>query len=362
MKVKNVINVLLCGCFVLAFAVWCFFGPKQTYSESERRTLAKFPEVSWEAISSGKFAKGFEEYATDAFPMRDFWRSVKAYTRLGAFAQKDNNKLFLSDGHIGKLEYPMSQPMMDHAAELFTKVWRENFPDAKVYFAMIPDKNKEIADLKMDYDAFEKEMSAKLSFAENISISDLLTAEDYYFTDHHWRQEKIIDVAKRLAEQMGTKLPEKYMGKELDVKFYGTYAGQSAMNPDPDQMMVVYNEVISQLKAEGLNDYTGQFVPLPIYNQNKSEGKDPYELYLSGNQSLVKITNPANTSGKRLIVFRDSFGSAIAPLLAQGYSETILVDLRYIPSVAVHQYVDFRNADVLFLYSTMLLNNSLGMQ
>ena len=103
MKIKNIISVLLCGAFVLALAAWCFFGPKADYSESERRALAKLPDTSWENISSGKFASGFEEYATDVFPMRDLWRSIKAHTRLGLFAQKDNNDLFLKDGQIGTL-------------------------------------------------------------------------------------------------------------------------------------------------------------------------------------------------------------------------------------------------------------------
>ena len=58
MKIKNIISVLLCGCFILSFAAWCFFGPKQTYSESERRALAKFPEITWENISTGKFSNG----------------------------------------------------------------------------------------------------------------------------------------------------------------------------------------------------------------------------------------------------------------------------------------------------------------
>ena len=150
MKIKNILSVLLCGAFVFALSGWCFFGPKADYSESERRALTKFPEVTWKNISSGNFATDFEKYATDAFPLRDKWRTVKAYTRLGLFAQKDNNDLFVEDGHIGKLEYPLKPVMMDGAAELFTKVRDKNFPDAKVYFAMIPDKNRDLADLKME--------------------------------------------------------------------------------------------------------------------------------------------------------------------------------------------------------------------
>lgn len=362
MKIKNILSVLLCGVFVAALAAWCFFGPKAEYSESERRALAKFPEVTWENISSGKFATGFEEYATDAFPMRDAWRSLKAYTRLGLFAQKDNNDLYISQGHIGKLEYPVSQSMQDHAIDLFTKVWEENFPEADVYFAMIPDKNKDLADLKLDYDAFETYMHQQLPFAAPIKIGDLLTQDDYYYTDTHWRQDKITDVADRIAETMGTRLPGEYEAVELDVDFYGVYAGQSAMNPQPDTITVLTNETIEGLQVELLDMNTGAFKTSQVYDMKKADSRDPYELFLSGNQPLVKLTNPANPEGGRLIVFRDSFGSSIAPLLAQGYSEVILLDLRYLPSAFVGQLTDFENADVLFLYSTLLLNSSTGMK
>lgn len=362
MKIKNIISVLLCGAFVLALAAWCFFGPKADYSESERRALAKFPETTWENISSGKFASGFEEYATDAFPLRDLWRTVKAYTRLGLFAQKDNNDLFLKDGHIGKLEYPMKPNMMDYAANLFTKVRDENFPDAQVYFAMIPDKNKDLADLQLDYDLFEAQMHEKLPFATPIQISGLLSAEDYYDTDTHWRQDKITDVADRLAQAMGTELPKEYEPKELDVDFYGVYAGQSAMNPKPDTITVLTNDTIDGLQVQLLDLNTGSLKTSSVYDMEKANSRDPYELFLSGNQALVRITNPANTEGKRLIVFRDSFGSSITPLLAQGYSEVILLDLRYVNSAFVGKLVNFQNADVLFMYSTLLLNNSTGMK
>ncbi len=362
MKLKNILSVLLCGAFVLFLAAWCFFGPKQTYSESERRALAKFPEITWTNISSGKFAGGFEEYATDAFPLRDFWRSVKAYTRLGVFAQNDNNDLFLKDGHIGKLEYPMQPNMMDYVAELFTKVYEENFPNANVYFAMIPDKNMELADLKLDYAAFEKQMHEKLPFATPIQISDLLTADDYYYTDTHWRQEKITDVADRLAQTMGTELSGEYEQVQLDVDFYGVYAGQSAMNPKPDTITVLKNETIDGLKVQILDVNSGMLKDSAVYDMGKAESRDPYELFLSGNQPMVRITNPANPSGKRLVIFRDSFGSSITPLLAEGYSEIILLDLRYVNSSYVGKLVNFQNADVLFMYSTLLLNNSLSMK
>ena len=62
---------------------------------------------------------------------------------------------------------------------------------------------------------------------------------------------------------------------------------------------------------------------------------------------------------KNLILFRDSYGSSLAPLLASGYRTITLVDLRYLSSDQLDQYIDFEDQDVLFLYR---LNNSLSMR
>ena len=247
----------------------------------------------------------------------------------------------------------MNTAMLDHAISLFTQVKEKYLGDNPAYFALIPDKNKDLAQLKLDYPAFEKYMQEGLSFATPIFISDLLTPEDYYFTDTHWRQEKIIDVAQRLGSIMGAPVSGEYEKKVLENPFYGVYAGQSALSCDPDTIVYLTNDTIAGLQVEGAG---------AVYDMKKADSRDPYEMFLSGNQPVIKLTNPKNPQGKRLIMFRDSFGSSIAPLLAEGYSEITLVDLRYINSQLLDRFVDFENADVLFLYSTILLNNSLAMK
>ena len=73
---------------------------------------------------------------------------------------------------------------------------------------------------------------------------------------------------------------------------------------------------------------------------------------------MICLQNPADTSGRRLIIFRDSFASSLAPLLAEGYSEIVLADTRYISPSLLGDYIDFDGADILFIYSTSLLNSS----
>jgi hypothetical protein len=50
------------------------------------------------------------------------------------------------------------------------------------------------------------------------------------------------------------------------------------------------------------------------------------------------------------------------PLLAQGFSEITMVDLRYMNSALLEKMVDFSDAQVLFMYSANLLNNSTSMK
>ena len=57
------------------------------------------------------------------------------------------------------------------------------------------------------------------------------------------------------------------------------------------------------------------------------------------------------------MIFRDSFGSSIAPLLVQSYAKVTLVDIRYMRMEMLQRLIGFENQDVLFLYSTLVLNN-----
>ena len=87
-------------------------------------------------------------------------------------------------------------------------------------------------------------------------------------------------------------------------------------------------------------------------------GKDPYDLFLSGELSKVVIENPNAKTDKELVVFRDSYGRSLIPLLADDYAKITVVDIRYAHPMMLLADVNFEDQDVLFLYSTLVLNNS----
>lgn len=358
---KNIAIIVMTAAFLCGFMLWSILKPADAESVSERRSLASFPTLSAESVSSGEFMSDFEAYALDQFPLRDRFRSMKAFTVFYVFGQKDNNGIYLEDGYASKLEYPMDTSSIEHATERFRLVYDRYLADKEmgVYLSVIPDKNyfaaRQSGHPSIDYEAFIAAIRERMDFAMYIDVTDLLELSDYYRTDTHWRQERITDVAQRLAAEMGSSLSGEYAVNQVDTPFYGVYYGQSALPLPADTLYYLDNAYLSACEVY---DYeTGAY--LPVYDREKTAGKDPYEMFLSGPKSLLTIENPNARTEKELIVFRDSFGSSIAPLLAEGYQKITLVDIRYLSPEMLDRFITFANQDVLFLYSVSVLNNSI---
>ena len=227
-----------------------------------------------------------------------------------------------------------------------------------IYLSVIPDKSYYLASdseyLRMDYDKLFQLIQNNMTYAKYIDISHSLDITDYYKTDTHWREEKLIDTAKVLAKEMGVSLTSTYTTNTLDKPFYGVYYGQSALPLPSETIYYLTNDIIDNCIVTNYeNNTVGS-----IYDMKKANGKDPYEMYLSGPVSLITIENQSATSDKELIIFRDSFASSIAPLLTEAYSKITLVDIRYLRSDFLDKFIDFNHQDILFLYSSLVLNNS----
>ena len=356
---KEFIYSISVGVIFLSLSLTAWFKPSETFSNTERRQLAQFPELSVETITNGKFMAKFEDYTLDQFPFREEFRGFKSAAHKYVFLQSDNNGIYLADGHISKLDYPCSSKAKENAVEKFNSIYEKYIQgtDSKVYFSIIPDKNyflaKDNGYLSIDYDAFYKDMENTFDYMEYIEIRDLLTLDDYYYTDTHWRQEKIQDVAQRLSEKMGVVLKEKYETIELTTPFYGVYYGQLALPVNPDKIAYMTNPFFNDCVVY---DHEHQ-KEIPVYDLELATGRDPYEMFLSGSLSVITIENPNATTDMELVIFRDSFGSSIAPYFEEGYRKITLLDVRYLNQNMIGNFVEFNNQDVLFMYSSSVLNN-----
>ena len=345
---------------VLVLGAW--FGPMHDISDSERRKLAQLPEITAENILSGKFMTKFEDFTLDQFPLRDTFRQLKARFHYNVLRQGDNNDIYVADGFAAKLEYPLNETSLSSAMEKFQSIYETYLAgtNCNIFAAVVPDKGLYLAAPNgypaMDYEALFATAETSMNWAEFVDISDLLTVSDYYRTDTHWRQEQLLPVAKRICEAMGVSGfdVEELTKEAVERPFYGVYYGQAALPMEPETMYYLTGQVLENCTV--YNFETGKTTA--IYDMEKLQSRDLYDIYLSGAAALLEITNPAATTGRELVVFRDSFGSSLIPLLAKDYAKITVVDTRYIAPQLLKQYLQFDHQDVLFLYSTLILNSS----
>jgi len=370
---KDMIYSLFIGIIILGLSIICWLKPADVFSKAERRPLEQFPDASVKDVMDGEFMTDFESYTLDQFPFRDWFRSVKANTQKYVFGQTDNNGIYIVDGYISKMDANLSETALERSIKKFTSIYKTYMEDSdtKVYLSIIPDKNYFLAEengyLAYDYETLYEYMKDSLSQMTYIEIRDLLSIEDYYRTDSHWKQECILDVAARLKQEMsseGSKTNESslvakngddtaYKQITLDVPFYGVYYGQAALSVEPDVLTYLDSEVLSECYVY---DHENKR-EIPVYNLELAAGRDGYEMFLSGALSVITIENPNPKTEKELVVFRDSFGSSISPLLADAYAKITVLDVRYLNEAMIGDFVEFTNQDVLFLYSTTVLNS-----
>ncbi len=361
-KFKNIFSVAFFVIFIFAIAGSFIIREPISVLVSERRKAAQFPEFSVSKIIDKSFFDGIEDYLTDQFPLRDKFRAIKATVQLKLFNQKDNNGNYYVDGHISEMDETLNESSVENAAKKINAIYDKYLKDKnnRVFYSVIPDKNYYLAEKNgypsYDYQKMTDIMNNNIENMEYIDIFDCLTIDSYYRTDSHWKQEEISDVIKKLGEEMGFDALDtnEYTADNLG-DFSGVYASRLAFGIEPDKIVCMRNEATD---SAIVYNYETNKKHEGVYDMAKFNGNDKYDVFFSGAVPIITAENPFNPNGKELVIFRDSFGSSLAPLLLGSYSRITLVDTRYISSQILGNYIEIENCDVLFIYNTQLINQS----
>ena len=300
----------------------------------------------------------FENYAADNFAFRDSFRTISSVMVFHMFMQTDKNGLYMDSRGAGEFK----QIDSDSVLQLAEKMQNVSaaLDDINLYYACIPDKSI-YSEKKLP--GFDPELAEQLLTQARgmdeftfIDLESALGVGSFYRTDLHWDQVKTKGVLEALGASMGfysdlSRYTEEYAGE-----FKGVYSGQIALPIGTDNMSFLANPSLS---ATYLNETTMELAPGPVYDRERLSGLDAYDFFLSGAQPLVILENGNSDTDKELYLFRDSFSSSLAPLLASAYSKVILIDLRYIDMRSLSRFIEYKpGSDALFLYSTQVLNNS----
>lgn len=352
---KNKITIILFIILIFGFFILNITIPDKLVSETERRKLKQFPNFNLNNILNSSLKDDIEEYTLDQFVLRNKFRSLKANISYKLLFKLDNNDLYIKNSYIFKKEKELNKKSIINFTNKINNIISNLNDDNKVYYSIIPDKNYFVTDKlyqNIDYNLLY-EMTNNIN-ASYINIKDLLSLNDYYYSDTHWKQENIEKIAEHLINEMNNKYIQQEFSKTIINNFYGVYYGQAAINIGKDTITIFKNDVIDNAFVKYYeNDELNT-----VYANNKVNSFDKYEVYLDGASSFIEIYNKNNKIKKELVIFRDSYASSLVPLLINSYSKITLIDTRYISSINYKNLIEFTNQDVLFLYSTMLVNNS----
>ena len=352
---KNKIITIIFLIYIFTIGILGIVFKDKDISLEERRTLEHVPEFTL----NNEYITKIDKYLLDQFPFRNKFRSIKAFYNYNVLGSLANNDIYIKDNYIFKSEYPTNKKSINNFINKTNNTIKSLTQDNNVYVMIIPDKNYYIDSkdfLSIDYDYLYNEVSN--INAKFIDIRDIMQLDDYYETDTHWKQERLDKVIKKMSEVIEFNYKDiEYDSKTYD-KFYGVYYGESAVNRKPEKLTYLINDIILNSRVEYLENSKSN----KVYSENKLAGMDAYDVYLDGASSFIEIYNDNSDTDKELVIFRDSFGSSLTPLLINYYKKITLIDNRYIYSAYYSNMIEFDKQDVLFMYSTLVVNNSVTLK
>lgn len=356
---KNLMAILLL-LFIGIIAALHLLTPDRSFSESENRMLEKLPDLSLQALSSGRFTSNFEKYVSDQFAYRDVWIGVKSDAdRL--MGKKESNGVYLGDdGYlIQKFTAPAAGDLEDKVEAILA--FGNATPGLHKYVMLVPtavtlleDKLPSYAQASDELGYLDQVRQALPSDIRFVDVFPALYAERkqpiFYKTDHHWTTRGAYSAYRELCRQMGI-LPQEeddFYIRQVTNEFYGSLYSKSGfrrLQPDIIELYVPkkdHSYAVEYVEEQQISD--------SLYEMDNLNKKDKYTVFLNGNHALIHIIT-GHSEGKKLLVVKDSFANSLIPFLTEHYSEIYVVDLRYYEEdlVKLVQVQDIH--DMLLLYN-----------
>lgn len=330
--------------FISLFGFISLFN-KEEISIYERRKLKAFPKIK----DNNNFFDDLDKYLSDHFIFRQDFREVKGFVNYNLFNISINNKVTIKDDYLFELTETNYKSLDNIVAKVNDIVEKFNISDYE--FIAIPLKNH-YAGLDNVSEEIDEYLGVRMDNYH--SLKDLLSLSDYYHTDIHLKQDRLGSAVSKILELCDVEEKDIEYSFNTYDKFYGSLYAKMAISMKPDTITYLTNDLLDSIKVYSVEDKD----LLDVYNVSELESLDPYSIYLNGPKAYLKIVNK-NVEDRKLIIFRDSYTSSIAPLLVPYFSEIELIDLRYYGSDLLK--ID-GNTKVLFIYGSEVLNNSFSIK
>lgn len=364
---------------IVIIAVWGslvvinLLAPNKTFSELENRALQEWPAWDTEEFIEGELMLKAEQHLNDHVVGRDFWVELKCKIDLALGKSENNGIYIINNTLIERIALPNEKATVANIAGInnFANLFNGN-----IYTMLIPSAIAADYDKLPSYngyfvkpawdqlaliDTINNELETSIKTLDGTTALKILNGH-YYRTDHHWNSDGAFAVYNNwYAEQAG--LPKRsadnFVIETVSDEFYGTLYSKSGFRDITADEIKVYK--IGEVEKYEMGLYKSGEIKAnqtadKIFFDEKLSIKDKYSYFLNDNYGFAKITTKSQ-SGKKLLIFKDSFANSFVPMLLEDYSEIMLVDMRHTTG-NIRNIVDLENYDdALFLYSIDLFTH-----
>ena len=339
----------------LTFIIICFLVPIIIFTK-EDTIISNYERRKLETKEDLKkdFLGNIDTYMTDQFPFRNNLINISNIFNRYVLLNYENNDVYIYKDYIIDKNSFTNKKSINIFINKINNIIDTYLDNSNVYISIIPDKAYFLTDdyLKLDYDYIYKEI---LNInAKYINLKDEIKLSDYYKTDIHLKQESYIKLLKVLNKYMNFNYKESKYEKVVLNDFKGSSYSKVPSYFKSENLIYLKNNIIDNTEVKHL-----EYDIDKVYDLDSYESVDPYNIFLSGPSAYIELTNNKSTTNKELILFRDSFGSSISPILSEYYKKITLIDLRYVKLDYILDKVNFNNSDILFLYSTLIVNSDI---
>lgn len=182
----------------------------------------------------------------------------------------------------------------------------------------------------------------------------------YLRTDHHWSQRGAYYAYAAFARTLGQTPPDIDTDYEKKTKdgFVGSlynYTGDITLKNSPE--IFTYYMPLSEYKT-----YYYDYATLDPKGQGtlfyeSVSGGNCYGMFIGADAIHTKIETGLQT-GRKICVFKESYGNAFVPFLVDSFDEIYVIDIRYFGRNAVDYIKENGITDVLFINNAFAANTN----
>ena len=247
--------------------------------------------------------------------------------------------------------------------------YKETFPFANVYFMPIPTASafylpEEYKSWSIDQNDVINKMIALLDGgAKGINLYPALNAHKdeaiYSRTDHHWQPLGAYYAAQALAKTAGVPFMDlTHYDEKVVHNYVGSmyrFTGESALKNAPEDFIwwepkgVDYTcrQVLYTVSKSGAVLKQSPLKETEFFHHFPDGSGGAYCTFMGGDSNNTQVTT-STKNGRRVLIFKDSFGNALGGYLFFSFEEVHVIDCRYFPGSIKDYVIDHDITDIVF--------------